>query len=369
MDSLGFVRFLICISEKEKQSFQPPSLTATLPHDLVLNIVARVSRSDYPALSLVSKHFRSLVASPELYARRSLLGCKEHCLYVVLNDAKSNGNRLYILRRKTNGSHGLFPVVPSLPFIPYISSSFVAEGSSIYVFTDVTTLRIDCESHTVQPLPSMPAPFLQSHSVANVIDGRIYVIGCPRGEVNKDKVIVLVFNTETQMWENEMKTFEIEAGEFYHGSVVISGDKMYTKGFANSYFYEPKERKWETDGVLNSQGWWFSCVVDDVLYYYECCKKELRAYDSKKRCWLVVKGLEALSVETASSLWSQTESYCGKLALFFHKGKIGRRSELWCAEISLERSQGGEIWGKVEWCNHLLTGMKFLYTKSLDVVV
>ncbi|KAF3579317.1 hypothetical protein DY000_02034900 [Brassica cretica] len=39
--------------EKEEQSSELPSLTASLPHDLVVDILARVSRSDYPALSLV----------------------------------------------------------------------------------------------------------------------------------------------------------------------------------------------------------------------------------------------------------------------------------------------------------------------------
>ncbi|CAH2034366.1 unnamed protein product [Thlaspi arvense] len=32
-----------------------------LPEDVILDILARVSRFDYPILSFVSKHFRSLV--------------------------------------------------------------------------------------------------------------------------------------------------------------------------------------------------------------------------------------------------------------------------------------------------------------------
>ncbi|KAL0740741.1 hypothetical protein Bca4012_082254 [Brassica carinata] len=196
--------------EKEEQSSEPPSQTASLPRDLVVDILARVSRSDYPALSLVSKHFRSIVSSCEVYARRSLLGCTEHCLYVFLADANSKGNRCYILRRKTNGEHGLF-LVPSLPSMPY-GSRFVAVGSKIYVFgtgkNSDTSLSIDCGSYTVQPLPSMHVPL--SYTVAGVMDGRIYVIG--RHQRDLDKMMVLVFNTETQTWEtdSEMTTSDIE---------------------------------------------------------------------------------------------------------------------------------------------------------------
>ncbi|WZY96071.1 hypothetical protein YC2023_068400 [Brassica napus] len=44
-------------------------------------IVARVPRSYYRTLSLVSKSFRCMVVSPELYKVRSLLGLTETCLY------------------------------------------------------------------------------------------------------------------------------------------------------------------------------------------------------------------------------------------------------------------------------------------------
>ncbi|CAN8269569.1 unnamed protein product [Cochlearia groenlandica] len=63
-----------------KISTQLPSL----PNDLLLNRLARVPRLYYPTLSLVSNSFGSLIASPELYNTRSLLGHGESCLYVCL---------------------------------------------------------------------------------------------------------------------------------------------------------------------------------------------------------------------------------------------------------------------------------------------
>ncbi|CAN6933424.1 unnamed protein product [Brassica oleracea] len=57
---------------------------------------------------------------------------------------------------------------------------------------------------------------------------------------------------------------------------------------------------------------------------------ELRAYDPEHKCWGVVKGLDDFFAEMrrAKSL-----------------------GEICCAEISLERGKGGQIWGKVDqWC-------------------
>ncbi|CAA7055271.1 unnamed protein product [Microthlaspi erraticum] len=70
---------------KKKNSTQQSTLISSLPDDLILSCFARISRLHYPAVSFVSKSFRSLLASPELYETRSLLGSAESCLYVCLN--------------------------------------------------------------------------------------------------------------------------------------------------------------------------------------------------------------------------------------------------------------------------------------------
>ncbi|KAG7589429.1 CYC/TB1 R domain [Arabidopsis suecica] len=81
----------------------------SLPDDLLLSCFSRVSRLYYPTLSLVSKSFQSLLASPELYKARSLLGNDENCLYV------------YVLAK-----------VPFLHSPQAHSSSLVSVGSNIY---------------------------------------------------------------------------------------------------------------------------------------------------------------------------------------------------------------------------------------------
>ncbi|ESQ51523.1 hypothetical protein EUTSA_v10017894mg [Eutrema salsugineum] len=120
-----------------------------------------------------------------------------------------------------------------------------------------------------------------------------------------------------------------------------------------SFVYDPKKSKWETDKMLNSKEWKYACVVDDVLYYHDRYENEIRAYDPKQKCWSVVKGLE---------------DYGGKISLFLNKVKE-KTYEIWCAEITLERHQGGEIWGKVEWCDQVLTDENFSSANPLAVMV
>ncbi|CAH8383114.1 unnamed protein product [Eruca vesicaria subsp. sativa] len=339
----------------------------SLPEDIALDILARVPRRDYPRLSLVSKLFRSLVSSPEIYARRSSLGCTEHSLYVVLGVYKGDVN-LY-----TRIGHRLV-LIPGLPAMPSFGC-FVAVGTRLYVFGGFEEMMmtsiaysIDCRSHTVQPLPSMPFPMC--NTFAGFIDGRIYVVGYD----DSSRLKVVVFNTETQTWEHEMTTnLAMEIGRLStYGFGGVMGGKMYMRGFQNSFVYEPKERKWETDEVLNSKEWWGNaCVVDDVLYYHDCSENKLRWYDSKQRCWGVVKGLEELLDEMINFGYIHTVSYGGKLVLLCPKGKFMEvKREIYCAEIFLERCKGGQIWGLVHQACDLFTASgKFHITDALHVVV
>lgn len=86
----------------------------------------------------------------------------------------------------------------------------------------------------------------------------------------------------------------------------------------------------------------------------------------------VVKGLEELSAEIRL-YWAYTPCFGQKVALYFYKRgeKLGSRtpSKLWCAEISLERRQGGEVWGKVEWSDQVMVVDQSEFTVSVSVMV
>ena len=344
-------------------------MTTQLPEDVIIDILARVPRCNYPRLSLVCKHFRSLIASPMLFAVRSLLGCTELCLYVLLHNRETGGDESWsILRQKTKDNSRLV-LIPSLPKMPR-KGGFVAVGSRIYVFGGLNSYRrkkiqtnaisIDCISQTVHLLPSMNVTM--SVSVADIIDGKIYVTGY--------RCNMAVFNTETQMWEP--KTIpETMNGYMWACDCVVMAGKMYMRDPVNSFVfvYESKEIKWEMDKMLNKFEWKDACVVDDVLYYYDSGWKVLRAYDPKESSWVVVNGLQELLADARFSAWSYTGSYGGKLAMFYSK-ITGKTKVIRWAEISLERRrQGKKIWGKVEWCDDFLVGGDFYVNKSLDVIV
>ncbi|RID64490.1 hypothetical protein BRARA_E03424 [Brassica rapa] len=144
------------------------TLINSLPEDIIIDCISRVPKRYYQTLSLVSKYFRSLITSHELFARRSLLNRTEYCLYVTISNKSDNNDgdddRLYTLRQNFNSPDKKYSLVPvtSLPRIPP-HSSYVAVDSKIFVIPDddkslasTDTLLIDCRFHTAHHLPNMP---------------------------------------------------------------------------------------------------------------------------------------------------------------------------------------------------------------------
>ncbi|KAG2280366.1 hypothetical protein Bca52824_051586 [Brassica carinata] len=353
-----------------------PPLIPSLPDDVTVDIVAaRVPINHYPALSRVSKSFRKLIASPTLYKRRSQLGITQHRVYAVLHSRKTRASSFYILHRKVDDCSNRLVVVRSIT-LKSSCGNYVPVGSKVYVFNDLDALSIDCTSHTSQSIPEIPQRM--AYKVVNVVDEKkIYVIGDSVCHVVKEKggmlretwkKAVTVFDTETQLWEPKLVKEDMFVGVLWSDSVVMDG-KIYMKDYSkgNSFVYEPDERKWELmDEVLNSKAWEGACVVDNVLYYHDL--RALRAYDPKQSCWSVVNGLgDFLVAKTARSRWCHAVNYGEKkLALFFHKNHEGKEV-IFCAEIALERRQGGEICGQMESCDVVIEDGLFDMVKFVSV--
>ncbi|KFK30484.1 hypothetical protein AALP_AA7G267000 [Arabis alpina] len=337
---------------EEEEEEEPPSPISFLPEEIFIDIIARVPRSYHHTLSQVSKRFRSLVTSPELYERRSFFGNVEQCLYVAISKDQTSDIHWFTLSRK--GNENRLVHVSSLPPMP-LHGSYVSIGSNIFVIggfcdwkiTSSVTL-IDCRSHVAQSLPDMPKAV--AYSVTEVIDKKIYVIGgsdTRRSPMKSPSRSLMVFDTEIVSWKLKMRP-DWELGKRWFSSVVIDG-KIYMRTYYNSFVYDPRDKSCDRDEVLHSKEWCNACVIDDVLYYYDVKGKCIRGYDPKVRVWGVVKGLDGLLPE--GCCWSNAVSYNdGKMALFLQK------DEIWCAEITVEKREGGEIWGKVEWCDVVLGG-------------
>ncbi|XP_009141424.2 F-box/kelch-repeat protein At4g38940 [Brassica rapa] len=352
------------VRRKNKQS-----LITSLPEDVIFDILARVPRCEYPTLSLVSKQLRSLVTSPEIYVRRSLLGVTEPCFYVLLYDSQSGDNRWYIIHPKANGNRCLV-LIHSLPAMNPVAS-FVAVDSRIYAFggrddhTKYRALCIDCRFHTVEHLPSMHVPM--SHAVVDIIDGKIYVIG---DYYHGSNTVMAVFNTETQLWELGMTKPNIDFAGAFPTHCVVMDDKIYVRFIFKSFVYEPKKSQWEMEEMLSSNMWSYACVVDNILYYYDHWGNKLRTYDPKQRYWGAVKGLDLEELVPKRNIhWIHTVSYSGKLALIIAYEGGRTPLYLWSAEISLEIRQGGEIWGKVEWSDEVLSADNLQVRRFLAVMI
>ncbi|EFH60956.1 hypothetical protein ARALYDRAFT_317684 [Arabidopsis lyrata subsp. lyrata] len=327
--------------KRKKTRWSTPHSTPnpSLPDDLLLSIFARVSRLYYPTLSL---SFRSLLASPELYKARSLSANTESCLYVCLRCC--SGYRWFTLCRKpdqtiTNNKErkssgyalARVPIPGGSPNVR--SSSLVAVGSDIYnicgsinkASPSSSVSILDCRSHKWREAPSLPVELCSVS--ASVLDQKIYVAGCynqVQGNGYPD---------------SRKNSFEV-------GSEVA---------------YNSKEGRWDSK-ELGMGGFMFSdsyCEIDNVLY--SLSDGAFRWYDTEVREWKDLNGLFQLPKFSASAC-VRLADYGGKMAVLWDQlpYHYGYQKEIHCAVVERPTryemwGKSCEIWGKVEWCDLMLT--------------
>ncbi|KAF3509861.1 hypothetical protein F2Q69_00003202 [Brassica cretica] len=304
-------------SKKKKE----PSPNPSLPDDFLLSCFARISTLYYPSLSLVSKSFRSLLTSPELYKVRSLADHTECCLYVCIQFFSDLGPTWYTLCRKpdqtlinktkSSSSSGYVLAKVPIPNSPRASfTGLMSVGPNIYNINSGPVSILNCRSHTWSEAPSMRDD-LYSLS-ASVLDEKIYSLH--------------VFDTETQTWDPV--TIGLKDG-FYNESI-------------DGKFLVVASNKETTSCTLLGGG-------------------EFRWYDAKGYIgrWRKLEGLVGLPELTSESS-VRLADHGGKMAVLLSQNlsfyyRFSHEKMIWCGEISLERRNGGcEIWGKVEWFDHVL---------------
>ncbi|KAG7552913.1 F-box-like domain superfamily [Arabidopsis thaliana x Arabidopsis arenosa] len=350
--------------KKIKQS-QIPSL----PDDVLVSCLARVSRLHYPILSLVSKNFRSLIASPELYKTRSLLGRTESCLYVCLGFPPDPYNqRWFTLCMKPNRtvankkpSCNILVPIPTSNSPPTQWLNLVSVGSNIYTvggsFVNGLSSRVsilDCQTHTWREAPSMRLE--RYNPSANVVDGKIYVAGgCKDLESSN---WMEVFDPKTQTWEPVLAPLKRRFKNYIHKSLVMKGVIYF--GGDKGLVYKPREGKWFGVSLLKDlQRVGVSyCVIGNVLYLYGSGNR-IRWYDSKLYNWMNLKGMEGLP-NFAFCGFVRLVDYGRKMAILWSEFLLSDsgcddKIMIWCAVIALERRNSEEMWGKVEWTDEVLT--------------
>ncbi|CAN8328693.1 unnamed protein product [Cochlearia groenlandica] len=355
-----------------------PIPNPSLPDDLLITFLSRVSRLYYPTFSLVSNSLRSLVASPDLYQTCSILGRTESCLYVSLRLLTDSNLRWFTLchvpdRKLTNfsGGHLLVPILsPQAPPPPPAHwSSVITVDSNIYAIggpindePSSSVSFLDCHCDTWRIAPSMQVA--RSYPTTSVLDGKIYVAGGCQDCSSLN--CIEVFDPNTQTWEAIASPGTERCDKLVYKSVGIEG-KFHLFGGAGHVAYDPKEGRWDSIGMNIDVGraWVSYCVIKNILFYYNDRDREFKWYDYEGRFWRKLMGLERLVKFLCYSRVNLAD-YGGKMVVIwdtFVPSSGSKNKMIWCAEITLEKDDIYDICGKIEWFDVVLR-----VPKSYEVV-
>ncbi|KAL1207115.1 F-box/kelch-repeat protein [Cardamine amara subsp. amara] len=351
---------------RKKTNLPPPSPTSflSLPNELILHCLARVPKSYYPKLSLVSKIFRSLVFSIELNHARFHHKTQE-CYFSVCLQFPDNPFpswfTLWIqpddhqLDKDKKKKKSTLVKVPS-SYASRVPLFLVSVGSDIYSFRQyhppsTIVLVRNKDSCLWRRAPNMSVA--RTNPVACALDGKIYVMGgCDADETARWGE---VFDTKTQTWE----PLPDPGPELRFSKVIRKIQVIQRKFYVRSNekkdsVYDLKLGKWNVAAkppVSESY-----CVVDKVVY--SCRKQSCLWYDKESNEWILVKGLSSLN-QTCRRCLIELFNYNGKLLLLWDKYVKPRSNSgdknICCALIALEKRKNGHVWGKVEWSNVVLT--------------
>ncbi|XP_023640902.1 putative F-box/kelch-repeat protein At2g29780 isoform X2 [Capsella rubella] len=239
-------------------------------------------------------------------------------LYALIGFPLNNFPSWYIL----NLERGLSEVGSLPPMNP--GSAVVTIGYNMYVMGGwiglnhpvSTVFVIDCRLHTCGYLPRMKRP--RYRAAAGVVDGKIYVIG--GREKGYDEDWIEVFDVEKRTWSSVPDPSDCNSSLPGGGFVtsVVMQDRIYILDAVRGLVYEPRQGIWQSweSGTTLMELWRNKscCVIDDMLYSFDpwcVLKHPIVVFDPDEMVWSPVK-------------------------------------DTWCIEITLEKREGGEIWGKVD---------------------
>ncbi|XP_010469936.1 PREDICTED: putative F-box/kelch-repeat protein At2g29780 [Camelina sativa] len=341
-------------SEEDVENLAPIPPPRQIPELLIARTLALVPRCHYPKLSLISRAFLRVISSPGLYRRRSVLGLTEPVLYALIGFPYSyeRFSSWHILNLNISES---LREVPSLPPM-YPGSSVVTFGYNMYVIGGLTGLNqpvstvfvLDCRFHTWDHLPSMHRA--RYRAAAGVIDRKIYVIG---GCEKRHDDWIEVFDVDNGVWSTVPDPSHYNSNMPGGGFVtsVVMQNRIYILDALRALVYEPRQGTWQSWELGSSQlmGFWRnpSCVIEDLLYSFDVLcvlKHPIVVFDPVEMVWNPVKGLDGLPALRYSVC--QMANVGGKLMVLGTSNTT--YNDTWCIEITLERREGGGIWGTVD---------------------
>uniref|UniRef100_A0A0D3CGU2 F-box domain-containing protein n=1 Tax=Brassica oleracea var. oleracea TaxID=109376 RepID=A0A0D3CGU2_BRAOL len=325
-----------------------------LPDDLLLNFFVRVSVLYYPILSIVSKRFRCLLASLALYQTRKLLNRTESCIYVCLQYGTEESRWFTLFRRPTQVPR--FPNPKPQWFSPCFRPFRKEERKSgDNLLISVTTSNFSPCGNFLWNLSTVGSNiYLIGGYIGYKPTSRVFCMDC-RSHIWQEAPSMLIARTVPRRYAVNIYLKEEPSKETF--IFLETGTCM---------VYKPKENRWAAVGWEINYIGTAICVIDNVMYCYRR-NKVIEWYDDKENCWKILKGLEELpKLPSGVTL----VNYGGRIAVSWDT-RTCFKMMIWCAEITLEkRLNEHEIYGKVEWCDVVLTVPRSLRLhKKLIVVI
>lgn len=284
----------------------------------------------------------------------------------------------FTLCRRPNQTRYVLTKVPIIHKSPsVVNSNLVAVGSNIHNIGGGEDMRpsssvkvLDCQAHTWREAPSLRVKLTPVS--ASVLDGKIYVSGIYRqGDLDSLLKTVEVFDTKANIWDSlSIPCSEIKR---YFTKIHIYDGKLHVVTHRVMVAYNSKESRWDLvehsemkDPLFYKDSY---CEIENVLYT-TFHRRSIQWYDTKANKWMEVKGLVGLP-KFPFGARVRLADYGGKMAVFWDEYlHCTNEKKIWCAEVKLERSKSCEIWGTVEWFDHVLTVPKsYEFVKALNVTV
>ncbi|EFH48566.1 hypothetical protein ARALYDRAFT_910922 [Arabidopsis lyrata subsp. lyrata] len=355
--------------------FASPSFLS-LPHEIVLNCLARISRSYYPKLSLVCKTFRTLLISKELTVARVHLKTHETFFHVCLQLPDRPNPSMFTLwikpgqiltnqlekNERSTGDTRLVQIPSS--YYSKVPPYVITVGSESYGLShcnDPSSIMWVRKKGTFcwRKAPNMTVA--RAKALACVLSGKIYVMGGCRADepVNWCEV----FDIKSQTWEplpdpgSELRFSSIRKLEVFKEKLYVRSNEE------KDSVYDPKEGK---SDVLEKPH--VRCtIIENVVYCYN--KQSCWWYDTNRKECRLVRGLDMLNLNLGCGM-IEIANYGEKLLIlwdkFVHRGTC-QDKDIWCAVIALEKRDGSdEVWGNIEWADIVMTvSSSYVFVNSL----
>ncbi|KAK8951129.1 F-box/kelch-repeat protein SKIP11 [Platanthera zijinensis] len=311
----------------ESSTSDSNNLIETIGRDNSINCILRCSRSDHGSLASLSRGFRSLIKSGELYRLRRMHGIAEQWVYF------SCAVEEWVAYDPYRARWIQLPRMPHNECFMCSDKESLAVGTELLVFGKVvfshTVLRYSILTNSWSPGVMMNSPRCLFGS-ASIGEKAIFAGGCDaRGSILSSAEL---YNSETRTWTalpSMNKPRKMCSGVFMDGKFYVIGG-MGSNGelLACGEEFDLGKGTWRiipsmAQGLNGASGAPpLVGVVGNELYAAHYARQEVRKYDKKNNTWVTLGRLPERSASMNG--WGLAFRACGdQLIVIGGPGALG----------------------------------------------